>query len=102
LALSELAIAAGFNFAASAVLYTACSDISAKFSGSVSGTMATFGSLGGWVSPIVTGVIAARLGWSYALDVAAGITLVSGFAWFFIDASQTIAGDEVPEGPQPV
>ena len=99
LALSELAIAAGFNFAASAVLYTACSDISAKFSGSVSGTMATFGSLGGWVSPIVTGVIAARLGWSHALDVAAGVTLVSGVAWFFIDASRTINADEVSPEP---
>jgi ACS family glucarate transporter-like MFS transporter len=99
LALSELAIAAGFNFAASAVLYTACSDISAKFSGSVSGTMATFGSLGGWASPIATGVIAARLGWSYALDVAAGVTLISGLAWFLIDASQPINADELAPEP---
>lgn len=46
LALLQLAIAAGFNFAASAVLWTTCNDISARFSGSISGSMSTFGSLG--------------------------------------------------------
>ncbi|MDP9146482.1 MAG: MFS transporter [Acidobacteriota bacterium] len=93
LALLQLALAAGFNFAASAVLWTTCNDISAKFSGSISGTMSTFGSLGGWLSPVLTGLIAAKFGWSYALDVAAGITIVSGFAWFFIDASKPILAD---------
>ncbi len=93
LALLQLAIAAGFNFAASAVLWTTCNDISAKFSGSISGIMSTFGSLGGWVSPVLTGLIAAKFGWSYALDLAAGITIVSGLAWVFIDASQPILAD---------
>jgi sugar phosphate permease len=45
-ALLQLTIAAGFNFAASAILYTTCTDISTKSSGSISGIMATFGSLG--------------------------------------------------------
>ncbi|HEY8714769.1 MAG TPA: MFS transporter [Candidatus Acidoferrum sp.] len=95
LALAQLAIAAGFNFAASAVLWTTCNDISAKFSGSISGTMSTLGSLGGWVSPIVTGYVAARFGWTYALDLAAGITLLSGIAWFFINADEPILSGEL-------
>ena len=78
LALLQLAIAAGFNFAASAVLWTTCNDISAKFSGSISGTMSTFGSLGGWVSPVLTGYVAGKFGWTYALDLAAVITIISG------------------------
>jgi MFS transporter, ACS family, glucarate transporter len=86
-ALLQLAIAAGFNFAASAILYTTCTDISSRSSGSVSGIMATFGSLGGAVSPVVTVFIAGKFGWSYALDFAALVTVVSGAAWFFIDAS---------------
>ena len=90
LALLQLAIAAGFNFAASAVLWTTCNDISAKFSGSISGTMSTFGSLGGWVSPVLTGYVAAKLGWTYALDLAAAITIASGLAWFFVDADRPI------------
>jgi ACS family glucarate transporter-like MFS transporter len=89
-ALLQLAIAAGFNFAASAVLYTTCTDISTKSSGSVSGIMATFGSLGGAASPVVTVLIATNLGWSYALDFAALVTVMSGLAWFFIDAGATI------------
>jgi len=89
-ALLQLAIAAGFNFAASAILYTTCTDISTKCSGSVSGIMATFGSLGGAASPVATEFIATRLGWSYALDFAALVTVVSGLAWFFIDAGRAI------------
>ena len=89
-ALIQLAIAAGFNFAASAILYTACTDISMNSSGSVTGIMATFGSLGGSASPVVTALIATKLGWSYALDFAAVVTIISGLPWFFIDASRTI------------
>jgi len=90
LALLQLAVAAGFNFAASAVLWTACNDISAKCSGSISGIMTTFGSLGGFLSPVVTAAIAARFGWSYGLDFAALVTVVSGLAWFVIDADQCL------------
>jgi ACS family glucarate transporter-like MFS transporter len=94
LALLQLAIAAGFNFAASAVLWTTCNDISAKFSGSISGSMSTFGSLGGWVSPVLTGHVAAKFGWAAALNLAAAITIVSGLAWFFVDAEQSITSAE--------
>ncbi|MEQ1473166.1 MAG: MFS transporter [Candidatus Acidiferrum sp.] len=96
LALLQLAIAAGFNFAASAVLWTTCNDISAKFSGSISGTMSTFGSLGGWISPVLTGYVAAQLGWTYALNLAAAITVLSGLAWFFIDADRPILPNDSP------
>jgi MFS transporter, ACS family, glucarate transporter len=91
LALLQLAISAGFNFAASAILWTACNDLSPGSSGSISGTMTTLGSLGGWVSPIVTAFIASHFGWNYALDFAGLITLMSGFAWFLIRADQQIA-----------
>jgi ACS family glucarate transporter-like MFS transporter len=90
LSLMALSIAAGFNFAASAVLWTTCNDLSKNFSGSVSGIMTTFGSLGGWASPVLTARIATKLGWSCALDFAAIVTMISGLAWFLIDASETI------------
>lgn len=89
-ALLQLTIAAGFNFAASAILYTTCTDISTKCSGSISGIMATFGSLGGAASPVITALIATKLGWSAALDFAALVTVISGLAWFFIDAGGMI------------
>ena len=96
-ALLQLTIAAGFNFAASAILYTTCTDISRRYSGSVSGIMATFGSLGGAASPVVTALIATKLGWSAALDFAALVTLISGMAWFFIDASGTVEDAAQPQ-----
>ncbi len=90
LAIAQLAAAGGLNFAASSILWTTCNDIAAKYSGSISGLMTTFGSLGGWLSPILTAAIATRFGWTYALDFAALVTLVSGFAWFLINADQAI------------
>ena len=90
-ALLQLAISAGFNFAASAVLWTTCNDLSPSSSGSISGTMTTLGSLGGWASPIVTAFIATHFGWSYALDFAGLITVMSGFAWLLVNADQQIA-----------
>jgi ACS family glucarate transporter-like MFS transporter len=90
LAILQLALAAGFNFAASAVLWTACTDISSTCSGSVSAVMTTFGSLGGSASPILTAFIATRFGWSSALDFAAIVTIASGLAWFFINTGESI------------
>lgn len=89
-ALLQLAIAAGFNFAAAAVLWTTCNDISASFSGSISGIMTTFGSLGGWLSPVLTAAIVTRFGWTYALDFAALVTVASGFAWLLVTADRPI------------
>ena len=90
LAIAQLGAAGGLNFAASSVLWTTCNDIAAKYSGSISGLMTTFGSLGGWLSPILTAAIATRFGWTCALDFAALVTLVSGFVWFLINADQAI------------
>jgi hypothetical protein len=38
----------------------------------------------------LTGYVAAKFGWTAALNLAAAITVVSGLAWFFIDAGQPI------------
>ncbi|MGH9354679.1 MAG: MFS transporter [Terriglobia bacterium] len=97
LAVLQLALAAGFNLAASPILWTTCNDITRHFSGSVSGVMTTFGSLGGWLSPVLTAFIATKLGWTQALDFAALVTVISGLAWFFIDANRSI--DEEAAAP---
>ena len=96
--LSQLALAAGFNFAASAILWLTCNDLTAEFSGSVSGFMTTFGSLGGWASPVATAFIASRFGWTRALDFAALVTAISGMAWFLVQADRRLE-DAVAELP---
>jgi len=71
-------------------LCTACSDITREFAGSVLGAMTTFGSLVGWISPVVTARVTTSFGWPYALDAAALMTVVGGMAWFIIDVSQSV------------
>jgi ACS family glucarate transporter-like MFS transporter len=90
LAALQLAAAAGFNLGASAILWTTCTDITRSFAGSVSGSMVTFGSLGGWVSPVVTAKIATGYGWPYALDFAALVMTLGGLAWVFINADERV------------
>ena len=90
LAAMQLAAAAGFNLGASAILWTTCSDISKKFAGSVSGVMVTFGSLGGWFSPVITAKIATAYGWTVALDVAAVLMIAGGAAWIFVNAEEFV------------
>ncbi|MGI9075515.1 MAG: MFS transporter [Bryobacteraceae bacterium] len=89
-ALVQLSAAAGFNFAASAVLWATCNDVTAHFSGSVSGLMTTFGSLGGWLSPVLTAVLVTKFGWLTALDFAALLTIVSGVAWLLVEPDRRI------------
>jgi hypothetical protein len=38
--------------------------------------------------------VAAKFGWVPALNLAAAITIVSGLAWFFVDADRPITADE--------
>ena len=99
LAILLLAGAAGFNVFASATWWATCNDLAPNFSGSLSGLMNTFGNLGGWLSPIVTAHIAARLGWSQALDLAALVTLAAGALWVLVNAEDNL--EEPSASPSP-
>lgn len=90
LAILLLAGAAGFNLFATATWWATCNDLTTNFCGSLSGLMNMCGNLGGWLSPIVTARIAARLGWTQALDLAAIVTLAAGLLWFLVHAEQNI------------
>jgi ACS family glucarate transporter-like MFS transporter len=90
LAILLLAGAAGFNLFATVTWWATCNDLTQRFSGSLSGLMNMCGNLGGWLSPIMTALIATRLGWSQALDFAALVTLAAGLLWLFINASRPL------------
>ena len=80
-----LSAAAGCNMFAAVTFWAACIDLGQRYSGSVAGLMNTFGNLGGWLSPLVTAYVAARLGWTAALTLAAFVTLGSGLSWLGVD-----------------
>lgn len=88
-----LALASGFNLFVTANIWATCNDLSRDFCGSISGLMNTFGCFGGWVSPILTAIIATHFGWVWAFHVAALLTVVAGILWLFVDANQNF--DEV-------
>lgn len=85
-----LAGAAGFNLFAVATWWAASNDLTRQHAGALSGMMNMVGNFGGWLCPIVTGYIAARLGWAQALDFAAVVTVSSGVFWMLIDAGQDL------------
>jgi ACS family glucarate transporter-like MFS transporter len=93
-ALPEIAAAAGFNMFGAAVFWVACIDLSPDYSASLSSMMNMGGNLGGWTSSIVTGYVAARIGWTQALDLATLSSVCSGLIWFMINAGQSL--DEKP------
>lgn len=90
LAIPLLALAAGCNFFAVASWWAACIDLAPNYTGSLSALMNTCGNLGGWVSPILTGLVAAKFGWTPALDLGALVSVAGGLLWLGINASETL------------
>jgi MFS transporter, ACS family, glucarate transporter len=89
IAIILLALASGFNLFVTANLWATCNDLTRDFAGSLSGLMNMFGNLGGWLSPILTAIIATRYGWNQALHFAAVLTAIGGALWLFVNADQT-------------
>jgi ACS family glucarate transporter-like MFS transporter len=92
LAILLLAVAAGFNGFASTSWWATCTDLTQRFTGSLSGLMNMCGNLGGWVSPILTAYIGTHFGWTQALDFAAVVTLLSGILWVGVNADEELEG----------
>jgi ACS family glucarate transporter-like MFS transporter len=53
-------------------------------SGAGGGVMNTGCNIGGLISPALTPVLAASIGWEPALHLAAGLSVVAGLVWFAI------------------
>jgi MFS transporter, ACS family, glucarate transporter len=90
LAVVFLSGAMGMNIFATSTYWAACNDLTPNFSASLSSMMNMWGNIGGWLSPILTAIIATRLGWTAALDFAALITFTAALLWILIDANQNL------------
>ena len=88
-----LAAAAGCNMFASVTFWAACIDLGRQCSGSVAGLMNTFGNLAGAFSPVVTGYVASKFGWTAALTFAAFVTVGSGLCWLGVDTTNGVSTD---------
>ena len=86
-----LAGAAGFNLFSTATLFATCSDLTPRFTGTLSGLVNMCASFGGALSPIITARIVTRLGWNHVFDLAALLTLAAGILWVFVNADEKLS-----------
>ena len=89
-AIPLLAAAAGFNFFPTPTWYATCIDLMPNYTGSLSALMNSVAHIAAFFSPIITAHILTRFGWDQALKLAALITLVPSFIWFFVNAGENL------------
>jgi ACS family glucarate transporter-like MFS transporter len=90
IAIPLLAAAAGFNFFPTPTWYATCIDLMPNYAGSLSALMNSVAHIAAFFSPIITASILTRFGWNQALNLAALLTLVPSFIWFFVNAGENL------------
>ncbi len=83
-AIGFLSLGAGWLYFTVGPFWSATTDLSKPYAGTLSGLMNTGANLGGTLSPILTPWIADSYGWPVALGLAAGIAFIGGLCWFMI------------------
>jgi ACS family glucarate transporter-like MFS transporter len=90
LSIVGLSIGGGAIYFALAAHWATTIDIAKEHAGTVSGFMNLGGNMGGLLSPILTPVFARSLGWTPALEVAAGIMFAGSLLWLFIQPAHPV------------
>ncbi len=74
------------------ISWDACVEIGGPYCATVAASMNMLGNLGGFVAPVVGGVILARAhgNWNLVIEVMAGLSMIAALCWIFLnpDASQ--------------
>lgn len=71
--------------------WATCMDVGGRYAGTVSGSMNMMGNMAGFVAPPVAGIIVdAGLGWSTFLYTMAGMYVLGGFCWPFINPTKPL------------
>jgi len=84
-AVALLSMGAGWLYFSVGAYWASTVDLSPRHAGALSGIMNTGANIGGSLSPTVTPLIAAHVGWTAALATAAGVALLGGIMWLWID-----------------
>lgn len=90
LAVLVLAGGAGAVYLGQACYWAVAADVGGPYTGVVSGLINMAGQIAGAVTASATPWFAAEYGWPVAFYVAAGITFVCIFAWFFVDPNRRL------------
>jgi len=65
-------------------VWTTCSDIGGKYTGTVTAWMNSVGNIVGGAAPVITAWIVTGYGWRPAILVAAGTGIIGGIFWIFV------------------
>jgi ACS family glucarate transporter-like MFS transporter len=79
-----LALATALVLSVEGPFWATMMELSPERSGTAGGVMNMGSNLGGFISPALTPVLAASIGWENALHVAAVLSVVGGFLWLGI------------------
>ncbi|MGD9851628.1 MAG: MFS transporter [Nitrospirales bacterium] len=98
IAIGFLSLGAGWLYFTVGPFWSSTTDLSKPYAGTLSGMMNTGANLGGTLSPTLTPWLADTFGWSVSLGIAAGIALLGGLCWMFIQPGHgLIVTKHVPE-----
>ena len=69
------------------ISWDACVEIGGPYCATVAASMNMLGNLGGFVAPVVGGVILARTrgNWNLVIEVMAGLAVISALCWLYLD-----------------
>jgi MFS transporter, ACS family, glucarate transporter len=79
-----LALAAGFHLFGQTPAWAAAIDLAPSRPATLFGLMNTAAQSVGAAAPVMTPLLAQKLGWTHSLDFAAGMALLAGILWFWI------------------
>jgi len=97
LAVLVLAGGAGAVYLGQACYWAVAADVGGPYTGVVSGMINMAGQIAGAVTASATPWFAAEYGWPMAFYVAAALTFVCVFAWFFVNPERRLHTEEVEE-----
>jgi ACS family glucarate transporter-like MFS transporter len=85
-----LAGGAGALYLSQSSFWSVTADIAGGSSGSVSGFMNTGNQIGGFVTSLLTPIIAERFGWTASFLVAAALCVLGAAAWLLVDPRRVL------------
>jgi len=86
-----LSLALGCASASDGPFWATAIDVGGAHVGAAGGILNTGGNLGGFLAPIVTPLIASRLGWTWGLNIGSLIVMLGVLVWLFIDPTKSVA-----------
>jgi ACS family glucarate transporter-like MFS transporter len=85
-----LSASVGALYLSQSSYWSITADIAGIHAGLVSGIMNMGGQIGGFVTALLTPVIAGRFGWNAPFFVAAALTALGGLAWLLVNPTRRV------------